>query len=326
MSIAQKLQTIAGNQETVYKAGALNTWNEILDYGRRSAFNSAFQHWGSIFVRPTEKVVPTDVSSGNQTFESCPNLKKVEKKYFDFSQKLKGANNQQGWYFTFSGCPSLEEIQDIGMQADFGYINTFMWCVKLKKIEAIRSDENTKWSKAFQACTILRHLRVEGTIAQNGFDLSASPMVTSESLYSVFKACNKDVTAEPVTITLNERCYDNTEDTMDRLERLGAKEYVFENASTITEIQLDHNDFEYFHVFLIPQSDMGDKSGPMRYGDETGNIYNEITREVEGHIDYSTGKITLDRPIAEAHSLIVEYSVKNPYTKALSLGYNVAIA
>lgn len=173
----------------------------------RANYSSAFLNWGNEYIRPTKKITPTDVNSGNQTFSGCVNLQAVEKAYFDFQNKPRGANNQQGWYLTFSGCPNLTTIEDIGMQAEFEYRNTFAYCQQLKTIEVIRTDKGTKWSSGcFNNCKALENVTIAGTIAQNSFDIHYSTKLTKASIISILEACNEPVT--DVTITLPLYCID----------------------------------------------------------------------------------------------------------------------
>jgi hypothetical protein len=110
-------------------------------------------------------------------FAYCTNLKKVEAKYFDLSgANVSTAITTTGLYNIFYYCENLEEIEDIGMPAG-GYHQTFRVCRNLKKIHKLRVNENCGFSSAFNSCTSLEEIsEIEGSIGQNGLDLSWSPL------------------------------------------------------------------------------------------------------------------------------------------------------
>lgn len=201
MSIADKLTTIAENTSKVYEAGKDTLWDIVQQKGNRKDYSYFAFQWGTEYIRPKYKVVPTDVASGNQTFCQCK-FKKAEAKYFDFSQKPRGTSNSQGWYYTFSTCTNLKEIEDIGMQADYSYLWTFPWCYNLHTIEVLRTDENTFWANAFDSCHSLKNLTIEGTIGKSGFNVRWSTKLTKESLLSILKALSLNIT-ETKTITFS---------------------------------------------------------------------------------------------------------------------------
>jgi hypothetical protein len=179
MSIAEKLTTIAENEPKVYEAGkkAENDrfWDDVTNKGQRADFSKGFAYWGAEYIRPNRKIIPTANASAAQTFSGCPNLKKIEADYFDFSQKTKGTGWQTGYYYTFYNCPNLEEIEDIGLSPDHSYSTTFS-NPKLHTIANITVDKNTQFSGTFDYCYALRHLGIYGTIGQNGFNVRWSPL------------------------------------------------------------------------------------------------------------------------------------------------------
>lgn len=198
MSIAKKFEVIA---DEVYEKGKEYIWEVVQQKGNRKDYSYAFAYWATDYIRPKYKVVPTDVASGNQPF--CKSkIKKVEKEYFDFSQKPYGTASTNGWYYTFSTCPNLEEIEDIGMQAMINYTYCFAWCGKLHTIAILRSNADTSWSYAFESCSSLQNITIEGKIGKKGFNVKWSKKLTKESLLSILKALSLDIT-ETTTITFS---------------------------------------------------------------------------------------------------------------------------
>lgn len=239
MSIAEKLTQIAENVPKVYEAGYEKGkaegggdggsydegfeagkkaehdafWDIIQMNGKRNNYNTAFARWGAEYIRPKYKVIPTDVNGFGSVFYGASNLLKVEKQYFDFSQKTSGTNAQAGYYYTFSGCSHLEEIEDVGFQAtavdttsvQTVYYQTFGYCYRLHTIAAIRSNEKTAFTNAFIQCKALCNVTFDGVIA-NDVDLQWSPL-SKESIENVITHLSDTATGK--TLTLSKAAVEN---------------------------------------------------------------------------------------------------------------------
>lgn len=217
MSIAEKLTTIAENEQRVYNAGFeagksqggdSDFWDIVLQKGKRNDLRCAFYMWDIDYIRPPYKLTPTDQFSGYMTFSSCENLKKVEKAYFDFSEKATGTNTNASWQYTFSGCYNLKVIEDIGLTPQYSYLYTFRNCQQLETIEKLGCDANTGFSSPFTNCYALKNITIDGTIGKNGFNISAATKLSRNSILSILSACNKANAG--ITVTLPSKCIDGT--------------------------------------------------------------------------------------------------------------------
>lgn len=177
-------------------------WDEIQGNGSRTGYLSAFVNWCNEYIRPKYKVVPTAARSLYGTFESCPNLKKLEADYFDFSQVPYGTAQNQSASYTFYSCINLEEIEDIGLPASYSYVYTFAICEKLRTIAKITVDKNTIFNSTFHKCYELVNLTIEGTIGQNGLNLQWSTKLSKDSFTSVFSALSETTSGLSVTFSL----------------------------------------------------------------------------------------------------------------------------
>ena len=355
MSIAEKLLTIAENEQRVYdagfkagqsqggdtevayKEGEKAMWDVITNNQQRTDYNRVCFCWGDEYIRPPYKIVPTGSMSGQYTFASNSNLKRIEKEYFDFSQKEQAANSNGNWSYMFSYCTNLEVVEDIGLNPQWGYAATFRGCGKLHTIERLGVDEKMVWDKnVFQFCSSLVNLTIDGTIGQNGFDIHWSTKLSKESLLSILGACNIDVTASPVTITLPSKCIDGATDTKTLLEGLGGKiEYMqhFETSTNI--IQLNHTNIKPNSVLLVPMWNMNgvwEQCNPEIEDDGQGNLtkvdyipeYSDF-----GTINYETGLITTSDGVGSddfSMTYKIRYTAESPYTKALANGYKIEFA
>lgn len=163
-----------------YEAARAELWNGLQNGGTRTDYMYAFAYWASEYIRPTRKVVPTAPYGANNTFYYCRSVKKIEKDYFDFSQKEYGGN---GYYYTFTTCSALETVEDIGLIPQPSYNYAFAWCIKLETIAKIGADETTTFKGTFTSCSTLKNITVEGTIGQS-VSFADSPL-TADSAISV---------------------------------------------------------------------------------------------------------------------------------------------
>lgn len=188
----------------VYEAGKKaehdSFWDGVQDYGNRTGYAQAFASWASEYIRPKYKVIPKAANGVSAIFEYCKKLKKIEAKYFDFSQKETGTNNNAGYFYAFNGCNALEEVEDIGLIPQINYANTFAYDYKLHTIAKMGVDENTRFSNTFISCTELVNLTIDGTIEQNGFDIHWSTKLSAKSLKSIIDALSTTKTGLTVTL------------------------------------------------------------------------------------------------------------------------------
>ena len=210
MRVADKLTQIAWNEQKVYDSGyskaEYDFWNSFTYGGKRRNYSYAFFNSGFEYIRPTFKLVGTRDTSAANMFAESKKLKKVESAYVDFSQKALGFSNAYSYYFTFSLCEKLEEIEDIGFKADeWGYQGTFERCFKLHTIAVIRTAQHTKFANTFFECNALENLTIEGIIGQNGFNVQYSTKLTHDSLMSIINALadySADTSGTTWTVTL----------------------------------------------------------------------------------------------------------------------------
>lgn len=207
MDIAEKTLRLKQDFDDVFEAGKnagqSDFWDAIQFNGTRNNYAYAFARWDVEYVRPKYKVIPTDANGVGNIFVNCSNLKKIEAEYFDFSQKLTGTNNNAGYYYAFSNCSVLEEIEDVGLIPQHNYYYAFSHCYNLHTIAKMGVDANTKYQNTFQRCNNLVNLTLDGTIGQNDFDIHWSTKLSADSLKSIINAlADKSGTGTTFTITL----------------------------------------------------------------------------------------------------------------------------
>lgn len=188
MSIAEKLTTIAENQQKVYDAGMKAEWSAFWDviqqFGNRRNYYGLFRFWQTDYIRPKYKVQDT-ISRVDSFFQSSL-VKKIEAAYFDFTNAVVDKN---GYYAMFNSCLNLEELEDLKIQAkDTSYTGMFYGCSALRKIAAFRVSAGSIFNITFAACPALEEVTFYGTVGQSGLDMSSSTKLTHESLMSIINA------------------------------------------------------------------------------------------------------------------------------------------
>ena len=221
MSIAEKLTTIAENLPKVYDSGVDkgegNVWDIIQNFGTRPTYDYCFFNWRGVeYIRPKYKVVYPENTSGDtfrSVFENCYKLKKIEAKYFDFSNRTPNtsASSTGCNYATFRNNGRLEEIEDIGLQAG-GYYFTWGWCQKLHTIAVMRCVKDGTYYSPFTQCYELQNITIEGVIGNN-ISFADCSKLTIESLRSIISALYdfvENCETETRTLTLHQNAYDRS--------------------------------------------------------------------------------------------------------------------
>lgn len=180
-------------------------WDAVQQNGDRTDYARAFLYWGSEYIRPKYKVVPTTLGGGYNTIYRCPNLKKIEAAYFDFSQLPYGTGGSNSHSYGFGLCPQLEEIEDVGLYPSYSYSYAFISCYALRKVACIRVDVNTSLLNIFQSCTNLEEVTFEGEIGQD-LKLNVCAKLTKDSITSIINHLSD--TASGKTLTLSKVAVD----------------------------------------------------------------------------------------------------------------------
>lgn len=168
MSIADKLTTIAENEQKVYKAGQDNFLHEtMLNNGKRTWFSYMFRTCTNLVEAPY-----FDTSKGTQfsaMFYQCSKLKVVPQ--YDFS-KGTAVND------LFVECTSLEELPEIIASNASNCNYMFHSCRNLRKIAKLNVSKHNVTStiqSIFAGCTSLEEITFDGDIRQS-IDMSACPL------------------------------------------------------------------------------------------------------------------------------------------------------
>ena len=173
MSIADKLQTVAENQQKVYDAGKQaeydRFWDLYQDNGNRADYRYAFagHGWNDDTFNPKYPLVCTNTKG---IFQSS--------KISEVSSLIKTGMNVNGSEFEYSG------VKKIGFLKLSGVLDrTFFQCQNLTTIETLEVTPQSA-DYAFHYASALENINWVGSIACN-INLTYSPNLTVESAISI---------------------------------------------------------------------------------------------------------------------------------------------
>lgn len=184
-TIAEKLTTIADNQQKVYDAGYniglakgktdanKSFWNNYQLYGGRNSYSYAFfgNGWNDSTYNPQYDIL-TEPKTDRARYMFAWSGIVDTKVSIEINGALRGI--EEG---IFLGCKHLTTIKEL-------YINNY----------------NAEYYRWFEGCVNLRKIAIKGQIKNNGFDIHWSKNLTAESLYSIIDALSTSKTG--LTITL----------------------------------------------------------------------------------------------------------------------------
>jgi hypothetical protein len=203
INLSEKLDIIAENEHKVYQAGRdseeKELWKMLLDEGKRTFFTGSFYGSSFEYIRPPYVIKPT--STIVNMFRGNPNLKIIEKDYFDFSNiTTSPTNSSNGYYSTFYECSGLEVVEDCKFPSSYMY-RTFYRCKKLRKIEKLTFAKDCGISEPFYDCTSLEEFGAEGEIGKS-INFSSAPLNLPSAIGVITHLFNYNGTDEAFNYTV----------------------------------------------------------------------------------------------------------------------------
>lgn len=196
MNIAEKLQTIAENEQRVYEAGKKSEydrfWDDYQEYGNRTLYGNAFGVcWTADMFRPKYPMRPTGAymmfftnQSGGIEIDDFVAFCEENNVVLDLSQctsadyALASLHTYHHGVLDFSKCTAMSNL--------FYSHNRVTRSVETID-EWISSETTTYTATTFQYATNLTDITVSGVIAKN-VDFSKCTKLTHDSLMSILNA------------------------------------------------------------------------------------------------------------------------------------------
>lgn len=209
MSIAEKLTKVAENVPKVYEAGQEigkqtaydEFWDTYQNYGKRTLYAYAFggEGWKNKTFKPK---YPITVVNGKYAF-SASYMQNWEEVILDTSNMTDASFMFQTYYGS-----NLPVIDMRKLSSTYTTQYMFGTCYYLVTIEKLIVSENTKYQTSmFTGTKKLENITFEGTIANNGLDLSPCTKLSGESIVSVVEALSD--TKSGLAVTLSQTAVDN---------------------------------------------------------------------------------------------------------------------
>ena len=197
MSIVEKLQTIAENEQRVFKAGQddfLKT--TLLSNGKRAYYGYMFRTCVDLVEAPYFEMVKSGTCQS--MFYGCTKLKVVPQ--YDFTKATAIAD-------LFVECTSLEELPEIIASNATNCNYAFHSCKNLRKIAKLNVSKHsaaTTITSIFSGCSALEEIEFVGTIPQS-ISFADSPLLSDSTIASIINALRDwSGTGATKTLTLHE--------------------------------------------------------------------------------------------------------------------------
>lgn len=215
MSIADKLTTIAENEQKVFEAGRTQEWNDFWDgfqsNGTRQNYSYAFRNatsgitggWNDTTFRPKHNITASNLSYCFQN-SGITDLKQI---LIDCGVTLSFTDSfiASGLYYAFEQskithipelyCPTVSNMQ-----------NAFLSCKDLKSIDKITVSSGCSTTGAFRNCTALEEIRI-GSVIASTWNFQWSTKLSKDSITSVINALSD--TSSGRTITFSKTAVNN---------------------------------------------------------------------------------------------------------------------
>lgn len=196
MSIAEKLQTIAENEQRVYEAGKAQGetigrksqydefWDGFMDKGNRTQLQYAFAFWSDDIFYPKYDLI---VTNGVGVFSTCK-IVNLKQRLIDCGVVL-DTSGTTNFSQMFAYSTNLTYAPEIDARSATTMSNLYTNNQRMVEVEKIiLSDSgNTTFADAFRQCYALESITIEGVIG-NGINLQWSTKLSKASITSIINA------------------------------------------------------------------------------------------------------------------------------------------
>ena len=209
MSIADKLTTIAENEQNVYDAGKQEGYNKGYTEGKEdgvteghtTGYNEGYQAYYDWFWNQFQ-YNNTNVNYTHR-FYRWTNSNILNPKY-DYKHSTSAAESGN---YTFAYMQSISDLKKDNICSDVTNLSyTCYQSGALKNARTFHVTEKTKYSYAFSGCSSLEEIRFSGTIGQNGLSFSSCTKLSKASILGD-EATEEQIATGKNIITLNGKSY-----------------------------------------------------------------------------------------------------------------------
>lgn len=205
MSVAEKLTTIAENEQKIFDAGKKSqhdyTIETLQENGKRTNYDGGFSCWTEDLFKPKYDMKPTS---------ACYIFARFNKdvKEIDMVEHL----NKYNVSLDFSSCTNFTNFLIYSFVSRLGTVDTrsasavnFYIAYRLKKIDSLILKNDGTQSFNFGMCNFLESIKITGIIGQN-INFGDCPLL-KDSIISVINALS--TTASKKTVTFKKTAINN---------------------------------------------------------------------------------------------------------------------
>lgn len=198
MSIAEKLQTIAENEQRVFDAGKQAEYDALCDNVQQNGNRTDYRYFffQTMFTHIDPKY-PIRASNSDSMFGNAVNIETVNWEKFDLT-------NTSSLYNAFGYCRKLQSIDtDLAVSVNMATVlnSIFRNCNALVRVKKIMAFPEAVWKNSFDECYELVDIIFVGTIGSNGLDMHWSTKLSKASITSIISALS--TTTSGLTVTLS---------------------------------------------------------------------------------------------------------------------------
>lgn len=206
-TIAEKLTTIAANEQKVYDKGKSDSeydmWKCLTANGIKT------DHYHFFYLTDfSGKQIPTELFQKSENWEEMfyGYQGKTLPKGIDFSVWDNNSGVPYDYMFCYS--QNLEEIYDVKIPVQKNLVSIFESCIALKKIEKVRADIDTWFYNTFAFCESLTDITFEGVIGKDiRFQHSPLSIASMKNIISSLNNYAGTSDESKYTLTFNTSCW-----------------------------------------------------------------------------------------------------------------------
>ena len=213
MSIADKLQIIAENEQKVFDAGAKSEydkfWDNVQQNGNKTDYRYAFAgtSWNSENFKPKYKIIPKDYSWGkaNGNMFECFD---IAQKYppLELTEELIDFSNASELIKTFANA-NISKVEMNVVPQNLTYMgDTFlqnnMSTATIATIKIGVNEQTTYSTNCFRAGFISNVSFITGSIVGNSITFFYCKKLTKESITNIINVLSTNTTAKTLTLSV----------------------------------------------------------------------------------------------------------------------------
>lgn len=198
MTIAEKLQKIAENEQKVFDAGYEKGKAEA--GGDDGSYDEGFADGKQ-----------AEYDRFWDTLQQNGNLKNYNYLFYQdrfddtiYNPKhpiILGVTSSSGNLAVFNSSVRITDTK-VPIIAEGVYLNQVFAYSKIKTIRELRVNENTTYNNVFNDCSALEELTITGAIGKNDFNLKWSTELSKDSIVSIVNALSPNTSGLTVTLSL----------------------------------------------------------------------------------------------------------------------------